>query len=327
MALHILITAPQLDPSAVRLLEEVGATFDFVSLEGGRAEMQAKLCAEPFDGVISRFLPIPAEAMAACPTLRVISRAAVGFDSIDVAAATAQGIAVLRAVGANAQSVAEHAIGLMLAVARNIARHNTAIQAGGWERPRLGLEMRGRRLGLVGYGEIAQRVANIALAVGMRVAAWSPTLAARDDIEPVSRACSLHALLAFSDVVSLHAPLSERSHHMIGHAELALLRPDTILVNTARGGLIDEDALRVALVEGRIFGAGLDVMSNEPPLPGFPLIGLPNCVLTPHIAAATPESRAITARTAVTHALDVLLGRPLPPEFCVNPEVFRAKPE
>lgn len=322
MMLRLLITAPQLDASAIRLMDDAGASFDFVSLDGGRAEMEAKLTATSYDAIISRFLPISAQAMACCPSLRVISRAAVGYDAIDVAAATARGIAVLTAVGANAISVAEHAIGLMLAVARNIPRHNLAIQAAGWERPRQGLQLQGRCLGLVGYGAIAQRTAVIALAMGMRVAAWSPNLAQRGDIAPVTQAASLHALLAQADIVSLHAPLSERSRGLIGHAELALLRPDTILVNTARGGLIDEAALREALVEGRIFGAGLDVMSGEPPPAEFLLRGLPNCVLTPHVAAATPEARAAMARMAVAHALDVLLGRPLPPEFCVNSAVL-----
>jgi len=322
MTLRILVTAPYLAEMALRLLHEAGAAVEFVGLEGGVAEMQRKLAATPFDGVISRLLPISEATMAACPTLRVISRAAVGHDSIDVAAATARGIAVLTAVGANAQSVAEHTIGLMLCIARNIARHNTAMRAGGWERQRMGVQLRGRRLGLVGYGAIAQTTAHIALAMGMRVAAWSPRIAARGDIAPVTSAASLHILLAESDVVSLHVPLNAGTRQMIGAAELALLGPDAILVNTARGGLVDEAALADALNTGRLFGAGLDVHANEPPLPGHPLVGLPNVVLTPHIAAATPESRAATACAAATHALDVLLGRPLPPEACINPEVL-----
>jgi D-3-phosphoglycerate dehydrogenase len=324
MTLRILVTAPDLAPGALALLHAEGAQVDFVSLAGAVAEMEQKLAAAPYDGIISRFLPIAGTSIALCPSLRVISRAAVGYDSIDLATATARGIAVLTAVGANAQSVAEHAIGLMLAVARNIPRHNTAIQAGGWERPRLGIQMSGRCLGLVGYGQIAQATARMALAIGMRVVAWSPNLAARGDIAPVVRAESLAALLAAADVLSLHAPLNEASRHMIGAAELALLGPEGIVVNTARGGLIDEPALAAALREGRIFGAGLDVLSSEPPLPGHPLVGLPNAVLTPHIAAATQASRAVTAQMAATHALDVLLGRPLPPEFCVNPAVLRS---
>jgi D-3-phosphoglycerate dehydrogenase len=325
MALRILITAPHLAEEALAMLAEAGAEYAFVSQEGGVAELQRSLAQTPFDGVISRFLPISAASMAACPTLRVISRAAVGYDSIDVPAATTRGIAVLTAVGANAPSVAEHAIGLMLAVARNIARHNAAMQDGGWERQRLGLELRGRRLGLVGYGQIAQATARIALALGMRVSAWSPRLASRDGIAPVTCAASMHALLAESDVVSLHAPLQTGTRHMIGAAELALLRPDTILVNTARGALVDEEALAAALAEGRLFGAGLDVFASEPPLPGHPLRGLPNVVLTPHVAAATPTTRAATAMAAARHVLDVLLGRPVPPEACVNPEALRRR--
>ncbi len=324
MRFHILVTAPRLEPEGLALLEEAGCRVAFVPPEGGRAEMERLLAAERFDGVISRFLPITRAAMESCASLRVISRAAAGFDIIDLAAATARGIPVLTAVGANAQSVAEYAIGLILAVARRIPEHDRTTQAGGWERSRLGLELHGRRLGLVGYGRIARDVARIAAAIGMRVSAWSPRLGEAGDIAPVERAPSLHALLSGADVVSLHAPLNEASRGMIGAAELALLGPEGILVNTARGGLIDEAALAAALREGRLRGAALDVRPNEPPPAGHVLEGVPNLILTPHMGAATTVARGATARVAATHLLDVLLGRPLPPDACVNPAVLQA---
>lgn len=323
MPFDILVTAPTLEPAGRALLEQAGCTLDFVPLEDNRAEVPRRLAARRYDGVISRFVPIPGAAMAACPSLRVISRAAAGYDAIDVAAATAQGIAVLTAVGANAQSVAEYTIGLILACARDIPRHDRTTQQGGWERTRLGIELHGRTLGLVGYGPIAQAVARIALAIGMRVLAWTPRLAQRaGDIAPVEAATSLQDLLERADVVSLHAALNDSSRGLIGAAELALLRPEAMLVNTARAGLVDEPALAAALREGRLRAAALDVRPIEPPTPDLALGEVPNLILTPHMGAATSISRGATARAAATHLLDVLLGRPLPPGVCVNPEVF-----
>ncbi|MBU8544127.1 MULTISPECIES: NAD(P)-dependent oxidoreductase [Roseomonadaceae] len=322
MSFHILVTAARLEPAGLSLLEAAGCTVDFVSLEGGRAEMERKLATTPVQGVISRAIPITGAAMASCPSLRVISRAAVGYDLIDVEGATARGIPVLTAVGANAQSVAEYSLGLMLAVARNIPRHTVATQGGAWDRSRMGIELHGRRLGLVGYGRIAQGLARMALAIGMKVSAYSPNLARRGDIAPVTAAASLHDLLRQSDVVSLHAPMSAQNRQMIGAAELALLGPEAILVNTGRGGLIDEAALAEVLREGRIYGAGLDVLSTEPPLPGNPLIGVPNAVLSPHMGAATTVARSATAQAAATHVLAALRGQALPPDACVNPQAL-----
>ncbi|HEV7267686.1 MAG TPA: hydroxyacid dehydrogenase [Falsiroseomonas sp.] len=322
MAFDILVTAPRLEPAGRALLEAAGCRLAFVSLEGGREELARKLSATPFDGVISRFVPISAEAMAGCPTLRVISRAAAGYDIIDVPAATAQGIAVLTAVGANAQSVAEYTIGLILACARDIPRHDQTTRAGGWERSRLGIELHGRTLGLVGYGRIARGVARIALAVGMRVVAWSPRLGQAGDIAPVERAASLHDLLARADVLSLHCPLTAETRGMIGAAELALLGPEAMLVNTARAGLLDEAAVVAALREGRLRAAALDVRPTEPPPAEMRLGEVPNLIQTPHMGGATTIARDATAKTAATHLLDVLLGRSLPPDACVNPEVL-----
>jgi D-3-phosphoglycerate dehydrogenase len=319
MAFDVLITAPRLEPAGRDLLEAAGCRLDFVSFEGGRAEMERKLAERPWAGIVSRFIPISAAAMALCPTLRVISRAAVGVDAIDLDAATARGIPVLAAAGANAQSVAEFTIGLMLAAARDIPRHDAATQKGGWDKGRLGVEMHGRTLGLVGYGDIARRVAPVARALGMTVLAWTPRLHLAGDIAPVERATDLPDLLLRSDVVSLHAPLTARNRGMIGAAELALIGPEGILVNTARGGLVDEPALAAALREGRLRAAALDVRPVEPPPAETVLTGVPNLVMAPHMGSATAASRDRTARMAATQLLDVLLGRPLPEGACVNP--------
>jgi D-3-phosphoglycerate dehydrogenase len=323
MGFEILVTSPEFDPAGVAVLEEAGCRLDYVA--AGRPEMERRLAEKPYDGVISRFIPISGAAMASCPSLRVISRAAVGVDAIDIPAATARGIAVVKAVGANAQSVAEFTIGILLAAAREIPRHHAATSAGSWDRSGpLGMELHGRTIGLVGYGAIARRVAPIALGIGMRVIAWGPRIAEAGDIAPVEAAPSLEALLAASDVVSLHAPLTAANRAMIGAAELALMPRGGILVNTARGGLVDEAALAASLRGGHLRAAALDVRAEEPPPKGSVLEGVPNLVLTQHMGSATAASRDRTARIAATQALDVLLGRPLAAGACVNPSVLGA---
>ena len=318
MGFEVLVTAPRLEAPGLELLQRAGCRVTFV--DGGRPETERLLASRPFDGLLSRFVPISATAIASCPTLRVISRAAAGHDIIDVGAATARGIPVMTAAGANAQSVAEFAVGLMLAVARDIPGHDRRTHSGGWERSRLGLELHGRRLALVGYGGIARAVARIALAIGMRVAAWTPRLSG--DLGSVERAESLHDLLRDVDVVSLHAPLTAETRGMMGAAELRLLAPGAILVNTARGGLIEERALAAALRAERLRGAALDVRVTEPPGEETPLAGVPRLLLTPHMGAATTVARGATARMAAENLLAVLEGRELGKGVCVNVEVL-----
>ncbi len=322
MTFRILVTAARFEPPGPELLREAGCAVDYLPRDSDRAAMEAMLAAHPYDGVISRAVPISAAAMASCPTLRVISRPAVGHDIIDLEAATARGIPVLTAAGANAQSVAEFAAGLMLASARDIPRHDRLTHAGGWERSPLGVELQGRGLGLLGYGEIARGLARIALGIGMRVAAWSPRLHLAGEIAPVYRAADLAELLAMSDVLSLHAPLTPATRGILGAAELARLPRGAILVNTARGGIVEEAALAAALRGGHLRAAALDVRPEEPPPAEDPLRDVPNLILTPHVAATTAASRARTARIAVAQMLDVLHRRPVAPGACVNPEAL-----
>lgn len=322
MSHRILVTAPRLEDAGRALLEAAGCRLDFVPVEDARAAMGRMLATTAYDGVLSRFVPISAEAMASCPSLRVISRAAAGTDIIDIPAATARGIAVLRAAGANAQSVAEFTIGLILACARDIPAHDATTRGGGWERSRLGLELHGRCLGLVGYGRIARGVARIAGAMGLRVVAWTPRILQAGDIAPVEPVADLPGLLRQADVLSLHAPLTAGTAGLIGAAELALLPQGAILVNTARGGQVDEAALAEALRTGRLRSAAIDVRPTEPPPARTVLSDVPNLILTPHMGAATTVARAATARMAAAQLLDALAGRPLPQGACVNPAVL-----
>ncbi|MCK8786066.1 phosphoglycerate dehydrogenase [Roseomonas sp. NAR14] len=314
----VLVTVPRLASAGLALLRAAGCEVVFTSREGGVAEMLRHLRELPVAAVISRTLPFREEAFAACPTLRVVSRHGVGYDSVDVAAATRRGIPVLIAPAANGQSVAELAVGLMLAAARGIPRQDAAIRAGQWDRAGSGLQLSGRTLGLVGFGGIGRAVARAALGLGMTVLAFDP-MARPDPALPVELVADLDTLLRRSHVVSLHCPLDARTRGLIGAAQLALMPPGGLLINTARGGLVDEAALLAALESGRLAGAGLDTFAAEPPAAGNGLRAHPAVVMTPHMGGSTDAALDATASAAARHALAVLRGEPVDPAVCVNP--------
>jgi glycerate dehydrogenase len=244
---------------------------------------------------ITNKVPIRAEAIARLPDLKLVAVAATGTDNVDLAACRARGIAVVNIRDYSVVSVPEHCFALILAVRRNLRAYAADVEAGRWERStRFCLldhpiaDLAGSRLGIVGYGALGRRVAQIGRAFGMEIAASTRSPLAPQDAAHV-RALPLAELLATSDVVSLHVPLTPQTRHMIGAAELASMKRGAILINTARGGLVDEAALAEALAAGTIAGAGFDVLSQEPPAPDNPLLRLrlPNFVLTPHVAWAS----------------------------------------
>jgi len=232
----------------------------------------------------------------------------------------ARGIPVFTTPGANTAAVAELTLALMLAVARRVPAMNAGLHAGRWERAEDGLELRGRTLGLVGFGAIGQRVARLAQALEMRVAAYAPSIAG--PVDNVRVCGSLDELLGLSQVLSLHLPLGPDTRKLIGAPQLAALPDQAILVNTARGGLVDEAALVEALRSGRLFGAGLDTLEQEPLPASSPLCGLPNLVMTPHVGGSTPAALEAMAVAAVGNVLGFLAGRPPGAERCVNPQVL-----
>jgi D-3-phosphoglycerate dehydrogenase len=313
----VLVTAPALDPAGAERLTAAGCRTLY--LEGGKAELDRLMASEPVDAVISRTLPLDGAAIAACPTLKVISKHGAGVNNIDVDAATRRGLPVFYSAG-NAQAVAELAIGMAIALARDLVLHDRSLHAGGWTRNQIGIELSGRTLGIVGLGKIGSKVAAIGAALGMKVIVYDPHVRARG-YESVS---SLADFLKRADVLSLHCPLNPTSQGMLGAAELALLPPGAILLNTARGEVVDEAALIDALTSGRLRGAGLDSFSEEPLPAGHPFLSLSNVLLTPHVGGSTHEALAAVAAGAAEHALDWLEGRPIDPSFCVNPSVLNS---
>ena len=273
--------------------------------------------------VITRNAGLAADAIAAAPHLKVVAVHGVGTDAVAMDAATARGIAVVNTPAVNAPSVAEHALALTFALAKAIPASDLATRTGDTEfkyRVRL-TELAGAHFGVVGFGAIGQATARLAKALGMSVSAFSRSQPdAAFAAAGVERAPDLDVLLRGSDVVSLHRPLVAATRGLIGGRQLALMKPGALLINTGRGGLVDEDALAAALAEGRIAGAGLDAFASEPLPTTSPLVRLPNVILTPHMAGSTVQALERMAVLAASQVIDVLAGRR--PPHLVNPSVW-----
>ncbi len=256
--------------------------------------------------------PVTAELIARCPQLRVIARAGVGVDNVDLAAARARGLAVLYAPGANTATTAEHAIALLLALARRIPEAARAVAEGRWEERGgyAGDEACGKTLGIVGYGEIGRRVARIATALGMQV-----TVASRPGLTCEHPLLPLPELLRRSDFVSLHLPLTPDTRNLIGAAQLALMKPGACLVNTARGALVDQRAVAAALALGALGGYAADVLDPEPPPADEPLLREPRALITPHVASLTAATYRELCLLTARNVLAQLRGAAIDPRW------------
>ena len=275
------------------------------------------------DGVLSMLSErYNAEVFDRYPSIRVLSNYAVGYDNIDVLAATAHGIAVCNTPGVLTDATAEIAWSLLLAAARRIPEAVDLVRAGMWltwgPTTMLGQPVVGSTIGIVGYGRIGQSVAQMARGFRMRVLVWdrSPATKPQEGVEFVS----IPELLEASDFVSLHVAYSAETHHLIDAAALARMKPSAILINTARGAVMDQDALVVALQDGTIWAAGLDVTTPEPLPPDHPLVTMPNCVVLPHIGSATITARNAMSTLAAQNIIAVLRGET--PPHIVNPSVL-----
>lgn len=271
--------------------------------------------------VVTRNAGLDAAAIAAAPNLKVIAVHGTGVDRVAVAAATARGIPVLNTPGANAESVAELTFALMLAAARRLVAADAAVRAGdaGFRYRQFGVELAGRKLGLVGFGSIGRAVARRALAFGMTV---SVTSRHADPVElaalGVTPEPDLDRLCADVDILSLHGVPGPKP--IIDAARLAAMKPGAMLINTARGRLVDEAALAAALHAGQLGAAALDVFADEPPATDHPLLSAPNLIVAPHLGGATQEALDRMAIGAAQGVVDVLAGRR--PAHCVNPDVL-----
>ena len=303
-----------------RALGLVGAEL-LVADTGDEAELVA--LAPQADAILTNWKRVTPAVLDASPRCRIVSRYGVGVDNIAVNHATELGIIVTNVPDYCVEEVSDHALALLMACARSIPAYDRTMQQGRWDLPagKPMYRMRGRTLGLVGYGRIGQALADKAKGIGLRVLAHTPDIE-EGERDGVTCTRNLTWLLSESDYVSLHTPLTDATRGMVNSDFLAQMRPGAFLINTARGAVIDEPALADALARDVIRGAALDVLSAEPPPADHPLLGLPNCLITPHCAFTSVESLEELQQRASAHVALALQGE-LPPHV-VNPAVLNA---
>ncbi len=291
--------------------EHLRRTCEVVEAAGESRARLMELLANAEALVVRSGTRVDGDLMDAAPRLRVVGRAGVGVDNIDLEAATRRGVLVVNAPFANSVSAAEHAFGLLLSQARNIARADASMRSGRWDRAAFrGVELDGKTLGLVGLGRIGRLVTDRALAFGMRVVACDPYVTADQAREAGAELMDLDLLLATSDFVSLHLPRTPETENLLDREAFAKAKPGIRIVNASRGGIIDEEALAEAIRDGQVAGAALDVFSEEP-LQGGPLIELPEVVLTPHLGASTVEAQHKAGLHVAQSVVGGLAGEPV----------------
>nr|WP_315191507.1 NAD(P)-dependent oxidoreductase [uncultured Albidiferax sp.] len=305
---NILVTGADLAPQALALL--TGYRMVYAGKTPTEADIVA-LCRQHNPvAIIVRYSKVGAAAMDAAPALKVISKHGSGTDTIDKVAAQARGIEVVAAAGANAAAVAEQALALLLACAKSVVALNARMHAGHWDKAtHKSVELGGRTIGLVGLGAIGLRFARMANALGMRVIGFDPFA---QNLPDYVQRVDLATLWREADAISLHCPLVEENHSLLCAATLAQCKRGVIVVNTARGGLIDEAALLAAIRGGQVASAGLDSFATEPMVAGHPFQGEPGMVLSPHIGGVTSDAYVNMGVAAAHNALAVLVPQPLP---------------
>ena len=297
---------------------------EVISLNAGTREQQFLQSIAQAHAFLGHY-PVDQAFLDAAPALRVVATPSVGYDSIDVPAATARGVAVCNTPGVLTAAVADLTVALIIALARRLPEYAQFVRSGAWARreppPELAHDIAGKTLGVVGFGRIGREVARRMQVMGMQPI-WYDVFDRLPPGAPQIPYRPLDELLAGSDFVTIHMDLNEGSRHLIGARELGLMRPAAYLVNTARGGVVDQAALTAALQQGRLAGAGLDVLEQEPPAPADPILTLPNVIVFPHMGTATHETRKAMRELAVENVVAVLAGRR--PPAIVNPEVLAA---
>ncbi|MEV4150819.1 phosphoglycerate dehydrogenase [Amycolatopsis sp. NPDC049691] len=317
MTRRVLVTTDYLRPGdeVDRFLREAGLETTHLPMAGRRDPARLVAALAGIEGALVANEPMSADVLARAPELRAVVRTGVGYDSIDVVAAARLGITVSNLPGVNANAVAEYTMGLLLAGARRLVQSARGVANGAWPRED-GHELRGSTLGLVGYGASARAVVPLARAFGMHVVCTTG-VTVRDD--PAVRFVELPELLAVSDYVSVHTSLTDRTRGLLGESAFARMKPTALLVNTARGAIVDEDALAGAVRSGRIAGAALDVVREEPLPPDSPLRGVDGIVVYSHLAGQTAEARAAAGRQGAEELVAALEGRA---KFAVNADLI-----
>ncbi len=309
---------PNLEP-ARQVLAGIGAQLRLASEPAPEAILDV---ARQADGLLVTYAKITSEIIEQLDQCRIIARFGIGVDNVDIAAATASGIVVTRVPDYCVDEVSDHALALLLALVRKVVYANRQTQAGHWDMGQVVPihRLRGRTLGLVGFGKIPRALVPKAQAFGLKVMTYDPYVSHEVVTSLGVEQVGFDELLGRADYISIHAPLTPDTHHMFSAEAFRKVKPGAFLINTARGPLVDEQSLADALDEGRLAGAGLDVMSQEPPPADSPLLGRDNVILTPHVAFYSEESLVELQAKAAQEVARVLSGEP--PRYPVNPEVL-----
>jgi D-3-phosphoglycerate dehydrogenase len=308
---HVLVTAQHLVPEAQQMLRDAGGDIEFMDEPIDEQSLIQKLSQERFDAVLLRgSKPFTAKVLAATQKLKIIAKNGAGIDSVDLEEATRRGVTVAVAAGANAQAVAEHAIALILTLVRQLNTLDAKVKQGGWEGSSwLGRDFRGSVVGILGFGSIGQSTAQLAQALGAEVVVFHP---GRESIDHYTLEKDFDRFLSQIDILSLHCPLTDNTKRMIGARELGLLKPGSIVINTARGPILDEAALIDSLKKGHLGGAGLDTFEIEPIASNNSLLRMDNVVLTPHVAGVTRNAAKKVATLTAQNIIDTLAKKKLP---------------
>lgn len=323
MTRKILLTGPALAHDATSYAHDLGIqiipTVPYMPAD----ELASLIRQEQPDAIVVRQGKLTREMIQASFRLRAIAKHGVGYDTIDIHAAAERGIPVTIALGANAQSVAEHAFALMFSVARQTAWLDARTRKGNWDKATAnGIELFGKTLGLVGLGSIGGILMDLVAPLQMKVKVFDPYLKALPDRAYVERETDFDRLIESCDIISLHCPLTDGNRNLISTEQLKRMRPNSILINTARGELVDTQALILALQNDQIAGAGLDTFNPEPPPAESLLWSLPNLVATPHVGANTTESRDRVGLLAVQQIVKIWDGADLDPRCIVNRQLL-----
>ncbi len=300
------LISDKMDPKAAQIFRERGVEVDEIT---GKTPEELKAIINNYDGLAIRSsTKVTQEILDAAPNLKVVGRAGIGVDNVDIPAASARGVVVMNTPFGNSITTAEHAIALMFALARQLPEADASTQAGKWEKNRfMGVELTGKTLGLIGAGNIGSIVADRALGLRMKVVAFDPFLTPERAIEMGVEKVTLDDLLLRADFITLHTPLTDQTRNILSAENLAKTRRGVRIINCARGGLIDEAALKEGLESGHIAGAALDVFAVEP-AKAHPLFGTPNFVSTPHLGASTTEAQVNVAIQVAEQMADFLVS-------------------
>lgn len=322
----ILVTGPEIAAKAKEILEENNFKILYVPAYSSSELLENIAKKEQIDALLVRMGEITRDVLTASPKLKVVAKHGTGVNNIDINAATELNIPVFIALNGNYQSVAEHTVALIYGLTKEVVRLDRRLREGNWDKPGYkGVELNRKSLGLIGLGRIARRVIELVRPLNMDIIGYDPYVSKDEFPRGVKVAKNLDEVLSLSDYISIHCPLTKETRNLIAGEEFKKMKNEAFIINSARGGIINEISLIKALKQGWIAGAGLDTFSMEPPQKDNPLWGMSNVIVTPHIGGVTVESFNRMGVESVQHVLSITNNEKVVLSACVNPQVLKSE--